>query len=140
MLGIILCTHSEFAIGLKKAAEMITGEHENFDAFSFMNGDSVDDLKESLIECGNKYKEMSIPYCYIVDLYGATPFNLALAASLDSNAPVITGANLPLLLELLLTQDNYTIENCRENLENSMKSVKESMQVIDTIALFNELQ
>ena len=39
MIGVIVCTHSTLAQGLKNAVEMIAGPQENFDAVCFMNGD-----------------------------------------------------------------------------------------------------
>ena len=50
MIGVIVCTHSTLAQGLKNAVEMIAGPQENFDAVCFMNGDDPEDLKEKLGE------------------------------------------------------------------------------------------
>ena len=48
MIGVIVCTHSTLADGLKNAIDMIVGTQENFDVFCFMNGDDVDELRENL--------------------------------------------------------------------------------------------
>lgn len=138
MLGIILCTHSELASGLKKAIEMIAGEQENFDAVCFMNGDDIEELREKLYNIAEKYRKINMQYCYIVDLLGATPFNVALLASADKNSIIITGANLPLLLEILMSREQFDGNDCTAFLESALNSVKESMQVIDTKVLFSE--
>lgn len=138
MIGVILCTHSTFADGLKNAVEMIAGEQENFDSVCFMNGDDPDELAERLTALAQKYKDQNMPYCFIVDLYAATPFNTSLRVALENEGNIITGANLPLLLDILLSRMTFEGENIHDFLEYSMNNVKESMQVIDPQTLFNE--
>ena len=57
MIGVIVCTHSTLAQGLKNAVEMIAGPQENFDAVCFMNGDDPEDLKEKIGELVKKSQE-----------------------------------------------------------------------------------
>lgn len=42
MIGVIVCTHSDFAQGLKNAVKMIAGKQDNFDCICFMNGDDAE--------------------------------------------------------------------------------------------------
>ncbi|MEA4820783.1 MAG: hypothetical protein VB122_00890 [Erysipelotrichales bacterium] len=136
MVGIIICTHGEFANGLKNAIEMIVGQQKNFDVICFKNGDDIENLKESLLSLSKKYRKKNIPCCYIVDLYGATPFNACVTVSIEEDRPVITGVNLPILLELLMTRENYTDVDFMNYLNNSLQNAKESMQVINVKSLF----
>ena len=59
MIGVIVCTHSTLADGLKNAIDMIVGTQENFDVFCFMNGDDVDELREKLDRAVEKYEKKS---------------------------------------------------------------------------------
>lgn len=135
MIGVIVCTHSTLAQGLKNAVEMIAGPQENFDAVCFMNGDDPEDLKEKLGELVKKYNDNNIPCCLVADLFAATPFNTALALSMENDLEVLTGANLPLLLELLMSREMWDDEDLHAFLENAMNSVRESMVCINGKAL-----
>jgi len=74
MIGVILCSHASFAQGLYEAAEMITGETENITVLPFVDGDNVDDLVERMRTAAEGYRAQGLPYVYMVDLWGASPF------------------------------------------------------------------
>ena len=71
MIGIAICTHADFAQGLKNACEMIAGKQDDLKAFCF-------DGQEDLTDFGNRIKEETSSYSdgciYVVDLLNATPF------------------------------------------------------------------
>jgi len=107
MIGVILCSHASFAQGLFDAAEMITGETENITVLPFMNGDNVDDLVEKLREAAAGYREKGLPYVYMVDLWGASPFNASMMAEGENGADIVAGVSLPFLLEFLTSRDEF---------------------------------
>ena len=63
-------------------------------------------------------------------MFAATPFNVALRKSIEKSAFVITGANLPLMLNVLLSREAFDGNDLNAFLEECMDSVKESMKVI----------
>ena len=130
MIGLILCTHSDLAKEFANAIEMIAGKHKNFDAVCFHNGDSIEELQETLKKLGEKYSSQNIPYCYLVDMLGATPFNSAVIASRESDANIISGVNLSLVLELLTSRDMFDGNDLNKFLKDIVLNAKESMQVI----------
>jgi PTS system mannose-specific IIA component/D-glucosaminate-specific PTS system IIA component len=61
-----------------------------------------------------------------VDLYGGTPCNVLTALTRKYNHNVITGLNLPMLIELYMSTNDSenldmdeVIKNCIENLQSS---------------------
>lgn len=103
MIGIVICTHSNFASGLKDACEMIAGKQENFEAIGFM-GD------EGLMELGERIKEVSQNFSeciYVVDMLNATPFNASLIAIANTENVILAGASLPMMIELLIKRNGY---------------------------------
>lgn len=138
MIGVILCTHSDFAQGLKNAVEMIAGKQENFDSLCFMNGDDAEELSERIGELAQPYIDQQQPYCVITDMFAATPFNSALRFTAENGGFVLTGANLPLLLEILMTRDSFEGDDLQLFLNNVLSSVKESMQVINAKEMFEQ--
>lgn len=101
MIGIAICTHSNFAEGLKNAVEMIAGKQERFVAINF-------DGMTELVELGDQIKEATQSYdegcIYVVDLENATPFNASLMAIAYTENVIISGASLPLVLELIINR------------------------------------
>lgn len=138
VIGVILCTHSTFADGLKNAVEMIAGKQENFDSICFMNGDDLSDLEVRINQAASKYQAQNMPYCIITDLFAATPFNVAMKHSIESGACVISGASLPLMLEVLISRENFESKDLQAFLEASLNSVKDSMKVINAQAMLME--
>ena len=138
MIGVIVCTHSTLADGLKNAIDMIVGTQENFDVFCFMNGDDVDELREKLDRAVEKYEKKKMPCRILVDLFAATPFNAALAISMQKGVDVITGVNLPLMMDILLSRTMFEDGDIHAFLEHSLNSVKDSMKVYNGMNLGNE--
>jgi Phosphotransferase system, mannose/fructose-specific component IIA len=103
MIGIAICSHADLASGLKNAVEMIAGAQEDFYAFEFHGDIELMEFGNILKEETNQSKEGCI---YVVDLLNATPFNAALVAIAYSDDVIITGASLPLVLELIINRAN----------------------------------
>jgi len=108
MIGVILCSHASFAQGLYEAAEMITGETENITVLPFVDGDNVDDLVEKMRTAAAAYREQGLPYVYMVDLWGASPFNASLMAEGENGADIVAGVSLPFFLEFLTSRDEFS--------------------------------
>ena len=100
MFGVIVCTHSNLAAGLRDAVEMIMQKQEAFEVVGFQEGDNLEALSETLGAAVRKNQEEGLRTIVAVDLFGATPFNAAAIALAAEDAQVLTGANLPMLLEL----------------------------------------
>jgi PTS system N-acetylgalactosamine-specific IIA component len=100
MIGIIVTGHGGFASGLQKNVKELAGSGTKLTAIDFENGMTVDELDAKLTEGFSAYKDCD---CTLVlcDLAGGTPFNRAAKLSADwPKARVISGANVPMLLEI----------------------------------------
>ena len=101
MIGIILASHGEFANGIRQSGEMIFGEQEKLETAVLLPSMGPDDLRAKLEE---KVKELDCQeILFLVDLWGGTPFNQvsALMDGHEENWAVLTGLNLPMLIEAL---------------------------------------
>ena len=45
----------------------------------------------------------------LIDLFGGTPYNVAARQVLKKNVECVTGANLPMLLELMMSRDDGSL-------------------------------
>jgi mannose/fructose/sorbose-specific phosphotransferase system IIA component len=103
MIGIVIVSHGKFAEGLKDALTMITGYQPYLATVSLEPGDNMDEFKQRI---GNAITETDNGDGCIVfaDLFGASPANSAAYWTSDK-VQVITGANLPMALELLALRE-----------------------------------
>ena len=124
MIGIVICTHSNFADGLKDACNMIMGsEQENLVSLGFTNEDELLDFSSQLAVLTKDFTDGCI---YVVDLVNASPFNAALLCIAHTDNIVLTGASLPLMLELLTLRNTITSpsELAKKIVENSRMYVE----------------
>ncbi len=135
MLGIVVCTHSNFAAGIHDAVEMITGEQENFDVVCFQEGEDMLALSERVKEVTEKYETSGQKYVVCVDLFGATPFNASAAALAAFDTSVITGVNLPMLLQLVMERE--FCEDYDEFLANVAESARDNVKVVKMKEMFS---
>ena len=52
----------------------------------------------------------------LIDLFGGTPYNVAARQVLKEHVECVTGANLPMLLELVMSRDDATLSQLAEDI------------------------
>lgn len=121
---IILISHGEFAYGLRKALELIMGEQTNIYNFGLLN----DETPSSIIE---KIKRIIEPSDFVIilgDIIGGSMCNEARKLLDLSNVVLIGGTNLPLLIELAISN-----ANTKEEVRNIVDTLRASMDVIENV-------
>ena len=110
MVGLLLISHGAMAEGMLDAARMIVGSMEAVAAVSLKEEDAVEDLMER-IEAALQEVDQGDGTLLMVDAFGASPFNASarLALSRKDNLEVITGMNLPMLLELAVMREGQDL-------------------------------
>lgn len=107
MVGIIVISHGPFSKALIESAQMVYGKQDKVEAISLEAGVGMDSLRNKI---NNIIKEFKVNEVLImVDLLGGTPYNASSIEMGNSNINVITGLNMPMLLEALLFR-NETLE------------------------------
>lgn len=128
MVKIILATHGEFAKAILESAEMIMGPQENITAISFYANESSNILMKKIEKELVQLSEDEI--LILTDLKGGTPFNTSLLLSMKYKLTLLTGLNLPVLLEAIASKD---IEEFAEGLGD--KLVEAGSNSIEKISL-----
>jgi len=105
MIQLVVACHGRFAEELVNSAAMVFGEAEGVHAVTFMPGEGPEDLirkYEAIIaETGSADDVL-----FLVDLFGGSPYNAAIrVVAPTAKADVLSGVNLPMLLELLDSRD-----------------------------------
>ncbi|MGC6230941.1 PTS mannose transporter subunit IIAB [Hafnia paralvei] len=105
-IAIIIGTHGAAAEQLLKTAEMLLGEQSNVAYIDFVPGENA----ETLIEKYNErltHLDTSKGVIFLVDTWGGSPFNAASRIVTDKeNYEVITGVNIPMLVETFMARDD----------------------------------
>lgn len=106
---IVIINHGEFGKALVKSAELIVGPIDNIYVFSLLEKMSLETLIQEVEDCIKKLTEDVI---ILTDLNGGTPNNAATYLQNKFSCGIVTGMNLPMLLELLMLQ-NQKQESCK---------------------------
>ena len=111
MVGIVVVTHGQMAEGLVDATRTIVGEIEGIVAVCLAETDSVEGLTER-VAAAIAAVDGGEGALVLVDLFGASPFNASarLALQAGRNVEVISGVNLPMLVELVVQRGTHSFE------------------------------
>ncbi|RIY32482.1 PTS mannose transporter subunit IIAB [Psittacicella hinzii] len=102
----IIATHGVAAKQLLATTEMLLGEQTGVHAVDFVPGENADTLAAKYREIMAQYPEDQ-KFLFLVDLWGGSPFNAAnLAAGQNPNAIIVTGVNIPALLNAFSARDD----------------------------------
>lgn len=126
MIAIIIASHGLFSEELLNSSEMIFGKQTNVDTVTFLPGEGVSDLTNKYLD-SIKSLNSKDGILFIVDIFGGSPFNCASLLALENNnMEVLTGANLPMLLEVFANKSSLALKELVALAENSGKeSIKQ---------------
>ncbi|WP_107763859.1 PTS sugar transporter subunit IIA [Coprothermobacter proteolyticus] len=129
MVGMLIVTHGRLGEGLLDAMQMIAGPQEKVDFVSLKEGDSIDELKERILNTVKMLDDGSGVLVF-VDMFGASPSNAA-AYLLNENVEVITGVNLPMLLEIVSFRESSSLQELSANaMAAGVESIKNLTQLL----------
>ncbi|NMC46628.1 MAG: PTS mannose transporter subunit IIAB [Chloroflexi bacterium] len=110
MINFMLVSHGMFAAGLLDAVNLILGKQDGILTYALTEADSIDDLAVRIDAGLAQLQRDSSGVLILVDLFGASPFNITSTMIEKYDAiDVVTGLNLPMLLEVILQRNNLTI-------------------------------
>ncbi len=132
MIGVLVVTHGKLAEGLKDSIELIIGEQKKFEIEGLFHGDDFEELKTRVYDNVLSLND-SDGVLVLVDLFGASPYN-----SVVFNYPrfkqenievrLITGINLPMLIEALDARNYCGLD---ELYAKSLETAKEHIKGFD---------
>ena len=123
MVNIVIVSHADLGDALIRAVEMIAGQAKGLYSVSLFPGDSPEGLEEKLEAALQEIEGQET--LVLIDLFGGTPYNVAARHVLKENVECVTGANLPMLLELVTSRDGASLpELAKEIAQAGQESVK----------------
>ena len=104
MVGILLVTHGEIGLALYNSAIQILGkEPSNIDYISINSNNDINSY-ERIIQDKLKNLDSGKGVLVMSDMYGATPTNILKKLISSEKYEVITGINLPMLMQALTSR------------------------------------
>lgn len=119
MIRVVVCSHGNLAEELVRTAGMVCGPLEGVRAVCLPPGRSVEafrrEVEEAVRECGDD------PVVLLTDMFGGSAF-MAAAAWVDGDRRIlVSGANLPILLEIAFSRLGTPWEELRDSLRGGLE-------------------
>lgn len=123
MKQMLLATHGHFASGIKSSLEIIVGKQENIQTIdAYVDETNFEEQLDKYISSISINEDTLI---VVTDLFGGSVNQKIVNKLQNENVHIITGLNLPLLLELqMLNEEDCTKENISSIVENSRQQVQ----------------
>jgi len=117
MIGIVIVTHSQLGEALIGAAEFIIGSRpESIESVSIDLSENAEKLREKIARGIKKVKEQE-GVIILTDMFGGTPSNLSYSFLEEGHIEVLSGVNLPILIQAVNTRKKMELDQLAANLE-----------------------
>jgi len=117
MIGIVIVTHSQLGEALIGAAEFIIGSRpESIESVSIDLSENAEKLREKIAREIKKVKEQE-GVIILTDMFGGTPSNLSYSFLEEGHIEVLSGVNLPILIQAVNTRKKMELDQLAANLE-----------------------
>ncbi|MBI1769554.1 MAG: hypothetical protein HYR67_14395 [Bacteroidetes bacterium] len=131
MRKFLITAHGNFASGIKSSLDIIIGRMENvFVIDAYVDGNkSIEDELNDILKNIKPEDELIV----FSDLMGGSITNQVLRFALKENVHIVSGMNLPLLIDMILADSDMPVAAI---IENSIKIARE--QVVYMNKLINK--
>lgn len=117
MIGIVVVTHSHLGEALLEAAEFILGSRpQGAVSVSIDLNQNVDRLREK-VAAGIKKVNQNQGVLILTDMFGGTPSNISYSFMEEGRVEVLSGVNLPVLVQALDHRGKLPIGELAASLE-----------------------
>ena len=123
MINLVVVSHGNLAVELINSAQMIGGNCDDIYAVTLFPEDTPESFgkKVDAVMDGLGDQETLI----LIDIFCGTPYNVTSRQVLKDNVECVTGANLPMLVEAMLSREDISVSELAEQISNAgVESVK----------------
>lgn len=111
MIGLVIVTHGALAAEFLAAMEHVVGPQRGVAAICIGPEDDAERRRKDIIEAAEAVNEGD-GVILLTDMFGGTPSNLAISVMEQTQAEVIAGLNLPMLIKLASVRGREPMEVC----------------------------
>ncbi len=120
MIGLLIISHCDLGKELLNAAELIFGRLEASKAISITQTTESEELMKTIAE-DIKALDQGQGVLLFTDMFGGTPSNLSLSFLKEEMVEVLTGVNLPMVIEVVQNRDRLTLSELGERVQEAGK-------------------
>lgn len=121
MKQILIATHGKMASGIRYTAELIVGQVAEIDTIdAYVTPE--DNVEEKFREYFQKYEQDRI--IVFTDLMGGSVNQKLVEYSKKENVTLVTGTNLPVLMQVMLADDDVTDDEIQEYIEDARNELQ----------------
>ena len=118
MIGIVIVTHCQLGEALIGAAEFIIGSRpESLESVSIDLNESAEKLRNKISQ-GIKSVKAKDGVLILTDMFGGTPSNLSYSFLEEGRIEVLSGVNLPILIQAASMRKKMKLDELASNLES----------------------
>ncbi len=117
MIGIVIVTHGQLGEALIGTAEFIIGSRPgSIESVSIDLSENAEKLREK-IDRGIKKVQGQAGVIILTDMFGGTPSNLSYSFLEEGRIEVLSGVNLPVLIQAINMREKMALDQLAANLE-----------------------
>jgi PTS system mannose-specific IIA component len=117
MIGIVIVTHNRLGDALIESAEFVIGRrHEALAAVSIDLNQSAETLRKKIAD-GIKKVDKKDGVIILTDMFGGTPSNLSYSFLDEGRIEVLSGVNLPILVQAINNREKMDLAELGTSLE-----------------------
>jgi PTS system mannose-specific IIA component len=118
MIGLVLVTTGRLAEEFLNALEHVMGKQSNIETISIGSEDDLDARRADIVEAVSRVDHDN-GVIILTDIFGGTPSNLAITLMETGSIEVISGMNLPMLINLASTRSDASLANAVEQAQKA---------------------
>lgn len=118
MIGLVIVTHGELAIELRRAAEHVVGPQKALATICIGPDDDMEKRRDDIREAVESV-EQGRGVILLTDMFGGTPSNLAISMLKSGKVEVLAGVNLPMLIKLAEARETHDLMQASEKAKDA---------------------
>ncbi len=111
MIGLVIVTHGRLAEEFVLAMEHVVGPQPAVKAVCIGPEDDMEKRRRDILHAAQAVN-LGQGVILLTDMFGGTPSNLAISVMEQTQAEVIAGLNLPMLIKLASVRGRETLQTC----------------------------
>ncbi len=111
MIGLVIVTHGRLADEFVAAMEHVVGPQSAVRAIAIGPNDDMERRRADIVTAARAVDDGS-GVILLTDMFGGTPSNLAISVMDETQAEVIAGLNLPMLIKLASVRTRESLTAC----------------------------
>jgi len=111
VIGLVLVSHGQLAVELRRSLETIVGAQSNLATVCVAPNDKPDERRAAVARAIAETDD-GAGVIVAADMFGATPCNVAVSLAGRPDVDVIAGVNLPMLVEIARSRRGTSLTEC----------------------------